>query len=99
MRLCFVKDAFVKIRISDADKSRLVRFASQSGKSASEIVRAALDETMRGHIAGEKRRKEIAKLRRSTNLMLEAFAEKPIDVQKLKEVAAQVRQDAFRVLT
>lgn len=94
-----MKDAFVKIRISDADKSRLVRFAGQSGKSASEIVRSALNETMRGQIAGDKRRKDIAALRRSTNSMLEAFAEKPIDVQKLKDVAAQVRQDAFRVLT
>jgi hypothetical protein len=94
-----MKDAFVKIRISDVDKSRLVRFAGQSGKSASEIVRSALDEAMRGQIAGDKRRKDIAALRRSTNLMLDAFAEKPIDVQKLKEVAAQVRQDAFRVLT
>lgn len=93
-----MKDAFVKIRISDADKSRLVKFAGQSGKSASEIVRSAIDETMRGHIAGDKRRKDIATLRRSTNLMLEAFAEKPIDVQKLKEIAAQVRQDAFMVL-
>ncbi|MGV1899327.1 hypothetical protein ACQZ6V_03450 [Agrobacterium sp. 22-3674b3] len=94
-----MKDAFVKIRISDAEKSRLVRFAGQAGKSASEIVRCALDETMRGQIAGDKRRKDIAKLRRSTNLMLEAFAEKPIDVPKLKEIAAHVRQDAFRVLT
>ncbi len=51
------------------------------------------------YIAGDKRRKDIAALRRSTNLMLEAFAEKPIDVPKLKEIAAQVRQDAFRVLT
>jgi hypothetical protein len=94
-----MKDAFVKIRISDADKSRLVRFAGQSGKSASEIVRCALDETIRGHTAGDKRRKDIAKLRRSTNLLLEAFAEKPIDVPKLKEIAAQVRQDAITVLT
>ncbi|MCA2378055.1 hypothetical protein ACQZ5D_03820 [Agrobacterium sp. 22-211-1] len=94
-----MKDAFIKIRISDADKSRLVKFAGQSGKSASEILRSALNETMRGQIAGDKRRNDIAALRRSTNLMLEAFAEKPIDVPKLKEIAAQVRQNAFRVLT
>jgi len=47
-----MKDAFIKIRISDADKSRLVKFAGQSGKSASEILRSALNETMRGQIAG-----------------------------------------------
>ena len=94
-----MKDSFIKIRISDADKSRLVNFAGQSGKSASEILRSALSETMRGQIAGDKRRNDIAALRRSTNLMLEAFAEKPIDVPKLKEIAAQVRQGACRVLT
>ncbi|OEC96696.1 hypothetical protein [Rhizobium sp. YK2] len=94
-----MKDAFIKIRISEADKSRLVKFAGQSGKSASNIVRSALNETMRGQIAGDKRRKDIAALRRSTNSMIEAFAEKPIDVPKLREIAVQVRQDALRVLT
>lgn len=93
-----MKDAFFKVRIADADKSRLLRFAEKSGKSASEIVRRALDETIRGSIAGERRREDIANLRRSINLMLEAFSEKPINIPKLREIAADVRQDALKVL-
>lgn len=93
-----MKDAFVKIRISAEAKSRLSSFADECGKSASEIVRSALEEAMRGRVAGTKRRHDIAELRRSTNLMLAAFAGKPIDVVRLKEIAAQVRKHAGRVL-
>lgn len=92
------KSAIVKIRISDADKVRLEQFADAAGKSVSEIVRSAIDETTRGRVAGHQRREAIAKLRRSTNQMLQAFAGKPIDVAGLKEIAAQVRRDANRVL-
>lgn len=93
-----MKDAFIKIRISAADKLRLLGFAAESGKSASEIVRCALDEAMRGRVAGNKRRHDIAELRRSTNLMLATFAGKPIDIVRLKEIAAQVRKHASNVL-
>lgn len=93
------KSAIVKIRISHPDKVRLERFAGEAGKSVSEIVRSAIDETTRGRVAGHQRREAIAKLRRSTNQMLRAFAGKPIDVAALKEIAAQVRRDANRVLT
>ncbi|MBB5576977.1 MULTISPECIES: ribbon-helix-helix protein, CopG family [Rhizobium] len=93
------KGAIVKFRISDVDKVRLEHFADEAGKSVSAIIRCAINETMRGRVAGQQRREGIAKLRRSTNLMLEAFAGKPIDVPRLKEVAAQVRKDAARVLT
>jgi hypothetical protein len=51
-----------------------------------------------GRIAGNKRRQDIAKLRRAINLMLEAFAGKPIDIVQLKEIAAQVRKHAGNVL-
>eukprot|EP01032_Pedospumella_encystans_P034572 gene34572-39086_t len=60
--------------LGTADKLRLLGFAAESGKSASEIVRCALDEAMRGRVAGNKRRHDIAELRRSTNLMLATFA-------------------------
>lgn len=93
-----MKDVFLKVRISAADKSRLSRFADESGKSASEIVRFALEEAMRGRVAGNKRRHDIAQLRRSINLMLAAFAGKPIDIARLKEIAAQVRKHASNVL-
>lgn len=93
-----MKDEFVKIRISANDKSRLLRFADASGKSASEIVRSALEEAMRGRVAGNKRRHDIAQLRRSINLMLAAFAGNPIDVVELKEIAGQVRKHAGIVL-
>lgn len=93
-----MKDAFLKIRISTEDKLRLSMFSDESGKSASEIVRSALEEVMRGRVAGSKRRHDIAELRRSTNLMLAAFAGKPIDIAQLKEIAAQVRKHAGRVL-
>ncbi|MDQ0321150.1 hypothetical protein QO002_003288 [Pararhizobium capsulatum DSM 1112] len=92
------KSAIVKIRISNADKVRLERFADEAGKSVSEIVRSAINETTRGQVAGQQRRENIAKLRRSTNLMLEAFAGKPIDIPKLRDIAAQVRKDAIRAL-
>lgn len=93
-----MKDAFVKVRISADDKLRLSRFADESGKSASDIVRCALEEAMRGRVAGNKRRHDIAQLRRSINLMLAAFAGKPIDIVQLKEIAGQVRKHAGRVL-
>lgn len=89
----------MKIRISNADKVRLEQFADAAGKTVSEIVRSAIDETTRGRVAGHQRREAIAKLRRSTNRMLQAFAGKPIDLTGLKEIAAQVRQDAIKVLT
>lgn len=92
------KSAIVKIRISHSDKARLERFADEAGKSVSEIVRSAIDEAIRGRVAGHQRREAIAKLRRSTNLMLRTFAGKPIDVASLKEIAAQVRKDAIKVL-
>lgn len=98
-RSTLTKSAIVKIRISDADKVRLEQFADAAGKSVSEIVRSAIDETTRGRVAGHQRREAIAKLRRSTNQMLQAFAGKPIDVVALKEIAARVRKDANRVLT
>jgi len=94
-----MKSAFVKIRVSDDDKRRLMAFALHSGMSASAVVRCALNETTRGQIAGENRRKDIANLRCSTNSLLDAFAEKPINVPRLKEIAVRVRQDACRVLT
>jgi hypothetical protein len=93
------KGSIVKIRISDADKTELEQFADSAGKSVSEIVRSAINETKRGQVAGHQRRENIAKLRRSTNRMIEAFAAKPIDVPKLKEIAVQVRKDAVRVLS
>ncbi|MBD8662693.1 hypothetical protein IFT59_05450 [Rhizobium sp. CFBP 8752] len=92
------KSAIVKIRISDVDKVRLERFADAAGKSVSEIVRSAIDETTQGRVAGQQRRENIAKLRRSTNQMLDAFTGKPIDIPRLREIAAQVRKDAVRVL-
>ena len=92
------KTAILKIRISDADKVRLEQFADAAGKSVSEVVRSAIDETTRGRVAGHKRREAIAKLRWSTNRMLQAFAAKPIDVAALKDIATQVRKDANRVL-
>lgn len=92
------KSAIVKIRISETDKVRLEQFADAAGKSVSEIVRSAIDETTRGRVAGHQRREAIAKLRRSTNQMLQAFAGKPIDVAALKEIAWQVRRDANKVL-
>ena len=76
----------------------MAEFAEAAGKSASEIVRSAIIDVMRGRVAGYQRRKDIASLRRSTNLMIEAFKAKPIDVPKLKEIAFQVRKDAVRVL-
>lgn len=91
-------DALVKIRIPDGDKHRLKAFADQAETSISEVVRRAVNETLRGHVAGNQRRKDIASLRRSTNSMLQAFAEKPINVQKLQEIATTVRRDAVRVL-
>ncbi len=93
-----MKNAFVKIRISVADKTRLHLFADEAGKPVSQIVRSAINESMHGHVAGHQRRDSIAKLRRSTNLMLEALAGRPIDVAALKEIAAQVRKDAVKVL-
>jgi CRISPR/Cas system-associated exonuclease Cas4 (RecB family) len=93
-----MKNAVVKIRISAVDKQRLEQFADHTGKSVSEIIRRAIEETMRGQVAGHRRRESIAKLRRSTNLMLEAFATRPINVLKLQEIAAEVRKDASRVL-
>ncbi|EGL64213.1 hypothetical protein AGRO_3002 [Agrobacterium sp. ATCC 31749] len=94
-----MKEAFVKIRISNTDKLRLEHFADVAGKSISQIVRSAIEETIQGRVAGHQRREAIAKLRRSINQMLQAFAGKPIDVAALKEIAAQVRLDANRVLT
>lgn len=93
-----MKSAFVKIRIAQADKDRLGVFADETGKTVSEILRRAIEDTMRGHIAGEQRRKAIARLRWSTNLMLAAFETRPIDVLRLSNVAAQVRSDASKVL-
>ncbi|WP_430439545.1 ribbon-helix-helix protein, CopG family [Shinella sp.] len=92
------KSAIVKIRISHSDKARLERFAEEAGKSISEIVRSAIDETIRGRVAGHQRREAIAKLRRSTNQMLDAFTGKPIDIPRLREIATEVRRDAVRVL-
>lgn len=76
-----------------------MEFAASAGKSVSEIVRSAISEAKRGRVAGHQRRRDIASLRRSTNLMIEAFTAKPIDVPKLKDIASQVRKDAVRVLT
>jgi hypothetical protein len=94
-----MKDAIVKVRIAEVDKSRLEQFANEAGKSASEIVRQAVGEAVRGHVAGHKRRSDIANLRRSINLMIYAFKQKPIDVSELTKVATKVCQDAAKVLT
>lgn len=93
-----MKNAIVKIRISDIDKVRLEAFADETGETISQIIRRAIEETMRGQVAGRQRREGIAKLRRSANLMLDVFATRPIDVPKLQEIAAQVRKDASKVL-
>jgi hypothetical protein len=93
-----MKNAIVKIRVSEAEKIRLETFAREAGRTISDVLRSAIDETMQGQVAGHQRRERIAKLRRSTNLMLAAFEAKPIDVPMLKGIAAQVRNAASKVL-
>ena len=93
-----MKNAILKLRMTAAEKDRLEQFAREAGKPVSEIVRQAVRETIVGHVAGHKRRQDIMRLRRSTNLMIETFAAKPIDISLLKQIAAQVRRDAATVL-
>jgi predicted DNA-binding protein len=93
-----MKNSVIKVRVAKADKERLEAFANDAGKTVSDILRSAIAETMRGRVAGYERRDNIARLRRSTNQMLQVLAGKPVDVPKLKDTAAQVRKDAGRVL-
>lgn len=94
-----MKEASIRFRLSDIEKRGLERFAENSGRSMSQIIRQAVAETLAGKIPGIALRSAVTELRTAANSVLDIVERQPCEAHELKEPTERLQAAVRRVLS
>lgn len=94
-----MKEATIRFRLSDTEKRDLERFAENSSRSMSQIIRQAVAETLVGKIPGIALRSAVTELRTAANSVLDTLERQPCEPRELKEPTARLQAAVRRVLS
>lgn len=89
-----MKTSSIRIRIEEAEKTRIEAFASRADRTVSDILRQAAASAIRGEVPGEKERRCGVGIRRSANHLLTVLEARPIEIVRLRSAVAELRAAA-----
>jgi hypothetical protein len=94
-----MKEATIRFRLSDTEKRDLERFAENSSRSMSQIIRKAVAETLVGKIPGMALRSAVTELRMAANAVLDTIERQHCEPRDLKEATARLQVAVRRVMS
>jgi antitoxin component of RelBE/YafQ-DinJ toxin-antitoxin module len=83
-----MRDAIVKVRLTEEEKAALVRYSARTGTTVSKLIRDAASKVCSQRPIDQTARRDIAHLRRSLNAFLDVPTE--MTIKEAKKAATRV---------